>query len=122
MSTIPRPPVHRIIILQLGLSVVVALLAWQFGVSAAWSALLGGLVSTLPNGYFIWRAFYYRGARRSHEMVNALYQGAAWKFVLTAVLFALVFSMGWPLNFIALFAGFVAAQLGQMFSSKIMNL
>lgn len=122
MSTIPRPPVHRIVILQLGLSVLTALLAWQYNANAAWSALLGGLVSTLPNGYFIWRAFHYRGARHAHNMVNVLYQSAAWKFVLTAVLFALVFSMGWPLNFIALFAGFVMAQLGQMFSSKVINL
>lgn len=53
---------------------------------------------------------------------NALYQGVAWKFILTALMFVVIFKMGWQLNHLALFAGFVAVQLGQMFSGKIANL
>lgn len=122
MSSIPRPPVHRIIFLQIGLTALCALLGWLHSDVAARSALLGGLACVLPNAYFVMRMFRYRGARYAHKIAEALYQAEAWKFMLTALMFAVIFSQGWQLNYLALFAGFVTVQLGHVLSARIANL
>lgn len=122
MSSIQRPPVHRIVLLQLALSVLVGLIALLHSDVAARSALLGGLACALPNAYFIWRTFRFQGAQDMSKVANALYQGVAWKFLLTALMFIVIFRMGWQLNYLALFAGFITVQLGQVFSSKVANL
>lgn len=122
MSSVPRPPVHRIVLLQLCLTAAAGALAWLHSDTAAWSALLGGVTCALPNAYFIWRAFRFRGARYARRVAEAFYQGEAWKFALTGLMFAVIFSQGWPLNYPALFAGFVTVQLGHLFSAKIANL
>ena len=119
MSTIPRPPVHRIILLQLSLALIAAALAGLHSGVAALSALLGGLACALPNAYFIWRAFRFQGASQARKVVVALYQGEAWKFFLTALIFVTVFRLGIELNYFALFAGFITVQLGQIFSSRV---
>ncbi len=119
MSTIPRPPVHRIILLQLSLALIAAAIAGLHSGVAALSALLGGLACALPNAYFIWRAFRFQGASQARKVVVALYQGEAWKFFLTALIFVTVFRLGIELNYFALFAGFITVQLGQIFSSRV---
>ena len=122
MSSIPRPPVYRIVLLQLILTVLSASLAWLYSDVAAYSALLGGLTCALPNAYFVWRAFRYSGARSSLQVVQSFYQGESWKFVLTALSFAVIFQRVEPLNVLALFAGFITVQLGHVASAKIANL
>ena len=122
MNTLQRPPVHRIIVGQLAMCVVVGLVALTHSGLAAMSATLGGLAAALPNAYFVISAFRYRGALDAQKVARAMYQGIAWKFMLTALIFAVIFSMGWQLNYLALFAGFVAVQLGQMFSGRMTNL
>lgn len=122
MSSVPRPPVHRIILLQLGLTLLAGAFAALHSSVAAWSALLGGIACAIPNAYFVWRAFRFRGARYAGKVAEALYQGEAWKFILTGLMFATIFSQDWPLNYPALFAGFVTVQLGHLFSAKIANL
>ncbi|MEN9465838.1 MAG: hypothetical protein RL217_2019 [Pseudomonadota bacterium] len=119
MSTIPRPPVHRIILLQLSLALIAAIIAGLHSGVAALSALLGGLACALPNAYFIWRAFRFQGASQARKVVVALYQGEAWKFFLTALIFVTVFRLGIELNYFALFASFITVQLGQIFSSRV---
>ena len=119
LSTIPRPPVHRIILLQLSLALIAAAIAGLHSGVAALSALLGGLACALPNAYFIWRAFRFQGASQARKVVVALYQGEAWKFFLTALIFVTVFRLGIELNYFALFASFITVQLGQIFSSRV---
>lgn len=122
MTGIPRPPAYRIVILQLILTVLAALVAWLHSDVAAKSALLGGLTCALPNAYFIWRAFRYSGARSSIQIVQSFYQGESWKFVLTALSFAVIFQRVEPLNVLALFAAFITVQLGHLAAAKIANL
>ncbi len=122
MSSIPRPPVYRIVLLQLILTVLSASLAWLYSDVAAYSALLGGLTCALPNAYFVWRAFRYSGARSTVQVVQSFYQGESWKFVLTALSFAVIFQRVEPLNVLTLFAGFITVQLGHVASAKIANL
>ncbi|MGB1090950.1 MAG: ATP synthase subunit I [Oceanobacter sp.] len=122
MSTVPRPPVHRIVFLQLALAIAASLIAWIHSDVAAKSALLGGLTNALPNAYFIWRAFRYSGARSAHLIVHSFYQGESWKFLLTALCFVVIFQRVEPLNVLALFSGFVTVQLGHVAAAKVANL
>lgn len=122
MAGIARPPAYRIVIFQLMLTITVSLLALLHSPLAAKSALLGGLTCALPNAYFIWKAFKYRGARSAAQIVQSFYQGEAWKFVLTALCFGVIFQRVEPLNVLALFAGFITVQLGHVASAKIANL
>ena len=122
LSSVPRPPVYRIVLFQLILAAAAALLARIHSDVAAWSALLGGLTCALPNAYFIWRAFRFSGARMSVQVVQAIYRAEAWKFVLTALCFIVIFQRVETLNVLALFAGFITVQLGHVASAKIANL
>ena len=106
------------------LRVIKLLLAWQFagaltagllgglwGTSAAIGALAGGFIVWLPNCYFAYRAFRYRGARAARLIVRSFYAGVTGKIFLTASLFGLVFVNLKPLNALAVFAGFIAVQM-----------
>ncbi|WP_396588082.1 ATP synthase subunit I [Bermanella sp. R86510] len=120
-NTIKQPPVHRIILVQLSLSFAVALAFLFQDQNAAISALVGGLISTVPNAYFIYKAFMYRGARQISQALQSFYQGGAWKMVLTAIGFALAFKLLQPVNITALFTGFLLVQTSNVFNAKIAN-
>jgi len=105
------------------LRVIKLLLIWQFatalligavamlsGPTAAKSAIIGGLICWLPNCYFAFRAFRYRGARAARQIVRSFYAGEAGKMALTVLLFAVVFINVRPLHALALFMGFTAVQ------------
>lgn len=61
------------------------------GARTAWSALLGGFVSALPNALFAYKLFQVQGARHAKQIVAHFYQGEAFKLLLSAVLFSLAF-------------------------------
>ena len=120
--SIKRPPVFRITLIQLGLSVLIALLYMLKSQDAAISALAGGMISAVPNAYFIHRAFKYSGARQIDNVLRSLYQGVTWKIVLTAIGFAAAFKLINPVDFMALFSAFIAVQATSVFASRIANL
>ena len=106
------------------LRVIKLLLIWQFagataaglfggfwGTNAAMGALAGGCIAWLPNCYFAYRAFRYRGARAARLIVRSFYAGVTGKILLTASLFVIVFVYLKPLNALAVFAGFIAVQM-----------
>ena len=74
---------------------------------SAYSVLLGGLISIVPNSYLASLAYRFTGARAASDVAGSLYRGEVGKFVLTAVMFALVFVMVKPLSAPALFAAFI---------------
>lgn len=121
-QTILRPPVYRISLVQLGLTFTVAALFLMRSPDAAMSALAGGFIYTLPNAYFIYKAFLHTGARQVHRVLQSFYQGGTWKMVLIAMGFALAFTLIKPLDVLALFTGFVVVQCSNIFVSKIANL
>ena len=111
----------RLLQCQLGLTILLATIALFFlGVMAAISALLGGLVSIVPNAYFARKLFQYQGARAARQIVNGFYKGEAMKLLLTVTLFAVVFK--WfniiPLVF---FLVFIMTQMVFWFSPLIFN-
>ncbi|MFK0570227.1 F0F1 ATP synthase subunit I [Endozoicomonas sp.] len=111
-----QPPVHRVVVAQLAVSAVLALVLLPQGITFALSALLGGLCCSLPNAYFVWRAFRYRGARSAKLIVSSFYRGEAGKLVLTTAGFILVFTLVKPLEPLALFGSFIAVQAVSWFA------
>ena len=111
VKVIAKPPLHRLIILQLFTTVLVAGLASIWGLTAASSAALGALVVTAGNTYFGWRAFRYNGTRYANKVLGSFYKAEIGKFALMAILMAIVFKFIEPLHTVALLIGFVITLL-----------
>lgn len=69
------------------------------------------MICAVPNAYFTFKAFQYRGARAAQKIVRAVYLGEAVKILLTSAGFALTFVYVEPLSSGALFAGFILIYL-----------
>jgi len=102
----------RVLLAQLGLSVVLAALFWGMnGSVSGYSALLGGLTCVIPNAFLALRLGVPRRDPGPGGLVRAAYIGELGKLALTVLLFSIVFTQVRPLAAGALFAGFIAAQL-----------
>ncbi len=107
-----RPPVHRLILAQLGLTLTIAVIGYLFfGLVGAYSALLGGLSFTLPNALFARHVFRYRPAGAIARTVSAFYWGEVVKLSLTGLCFVAVFKWAHPLDARLYFAAFILVLL-----------
>lgn len=121
MSNLKPPPVHRIIVAQLLASALLAAVFLVFSNAiAAYSALLGGLVSAVPNGYFAVQAFRFRGAQNAEKVVKSFRKGEVVKIMMTILMFAMIFTVVPNVEALALIVGFVAVLFtGIMMSGLI---
>ncbi|MDO6459250.1 F0F1 ATP synthase subunit I [Granulosicoccaceae sp. 1_MG-2023] len=103
--------VRRLIVAQV---IVVAGVPLVFlitsGTVHAYSALVGTLTCFVPNLYFVYRAFKFRGARAAKMILRSFYAGETIKIMMTAVFFGLAFALIEPINVLAVFGGFIAVQ------------
>ncbi|ARU59603.1 MAG: F0F1 ATP synthase subunit I [Pseudomonadales bacterium] len=106
VSHIRRPPIERVIIVQVIVVAVVSLAFGFRGEVSFYSAVLGGCIFVIPNAYFAFKAFAHNGARAAQQIVKAFYTGEAVKLILTAVAFTMVFVLVKPLDVFALFLTF----------------
>jgi ATP synthase protein I len=106
-ATVTRPALVQIaaMVLLSGLALMV------LGPIAARSALLGGVISTLPSTYFAYKVMGPSGARAMERVVRGAYLGELIKLVLIGTGFALTFVLVDPLHVPSLFAGFVLIHL-----------
>ena len=104
---IAKPPLIRIYTIECIVLVVVSAALLLSSQVLAYSALLGGLISVVPNVYFASLAFRFSGARAASDVAKSLYRGEIGKCVLTAILFACVFVLVKPLSAGSLFAMFI---------------
>ena len=112
MSTIKAPPIYKIIASQLiAVGFITTVGYTTLGWISAYSLLLGGMICAVPNAYFSFKAFRYRGARAAQKIVRAFYLGEAIKILLMGAGFALAFIYVEPLSSRALFAGFIVVYL-----------
>lgn len=80
----------------------------QIGLSLIW----GVSTSLLPSACFIWVGMrHYGGARQSAAVMSALYRAEALKFLVTAVIFAVVFKQADKVYLPVFFLAFVAGQI-----------
>src|SRR5690606_1002369 len=110
-ASIEGPALGRLYATQIALLTVASLCLLWVDITAAYSVLLGGLTFIAPTGFFARQAFRFRGAQATHRIARAFYRGETTKFVLTAMAFALIFTLVKPLNLVALWLAYVAALL-----------
>ena len=105
-------PVAKVLLGQLGLSVVLAVLFWGIGGRVSgYSALLGGLTCVIPNGFLALRLVVPRRDPVASGLIRAAYIGEIGKLALTVLMFSLAFTLVRPLAAVPLFTVFIAAQL-----------
>tara|TARA_B110001452_G_scaffold125488_1_gene104148 strand:+ start:1774 stop:2145 length:372 start_codon:yes stop_codon:yes gene_type:complete len=107
MTTIPKPPVNRVALYQMCLLMPITGIAFLLDAVMGYSVLVGGVIQVVPHAWFARQAFKYTGARQTHMVVRAMYQGETGKVVLTAALFVIAFSELPNLNFLVLMSTFI---------------
>jgi ATP synthase protein I len=117
------PPIYKVIIIQLLVSVIAALGAFTLlDIVTAYSVLLGGLISAVPNGYFARKAFQYRGARAVPLIIKSFYSGQTGKMAMTAVMFAMVFAGIKPLNELVVVLSFMVTIMAGLIATAYVGL
>jgi ATP synthase protein I len=99
------------LLVQLCVSVVVALVLWAWmGQVAGASALLGGAAVVIPNGFLAARLMQPSRDESARAIMRAAWIGEVGKVLLTALLLSAIFGFVQPLEPLAVLASFVAAQ------------
>lgn len=98
---------------QLALSLVITFVSaavtyFYWGLSHAYSALLGGCIGIVPNFVFALYAFKHAGASASEQVMNAFFKGVKVKMALTVLFFALCFKF-LTLSLVPFFTTYVLA-------------
>lgn len=115
--------ISKLLLAQALVGVVIAVVfLLAEGVSAAGSALLGGLIALLPNIYFALKTFRYFGAQSAVSITLSLWTGEMGKYVLTVAMFVFVFVVIKPNNLVALFVSYflvlIVSSLGLILVKK----
>lgn len=114
-TTIKAPPVQVMIIVQLVVILVMAAVTYLLlGKVGAYSTVLGGLISTVPNAYYAHMVFRHRGASAMSRVIRSIYVGEVIKLVMMGAGFAMALILVEPLDELALFAGFVLVHVAGM--------
>ena len=104
--------VAKVLLAQLGLTLVLGMLFWGTdGRVSGYSALLGGLICVIPNAFLALRLAASTRDPGAKALVRAAYIGELGKLALTVLFFSMVFTLVQPLAAVPLFVGFIAAQL-----------
>lgn len=97
---------------QACVSVVVAAVAWAgFGSVAGVSAALGGATAVVPNAFLAARLLMSTRDLGHQAMYRSAWIGEFGKLLLTVLFFAVIFKAVRPLAPLAVFGGFIAAQV-----------
>ena len=122
VSNIKAPPIYIAFVIQFFICVIAALVSYLLlDFVVAYSILLGGFISIVPNGYFAWKAFRYRGARNTPLIIKSFYAGETGKLIMTGVFFALVFAGIRPLNELAVIVSFIIAIIVGLVATAWVN-
>ncbi len=84
--------------------------ALGYGVEAAYSALLGGLISLVPDYYFARRVFRRYTDRSPVEAAAMMLRAEVVKITLAVLMFVAIFAFIGALNVLALIAGYVLVK------------
>ena len=68
-----------------------AAVVWHWNKDAGLAVIFGSAIFLIPNAYFAWHAFRYAGAARARQVARSFYKGQTAKFLLTAIMFAVLF-------------------------------
>jgi len=97
---------------QAGVSSALAVLLWlMFGDVVGASTLLGGAAAVVPNAFLAARVLKPNRDVSAGAMMRAAWLGEIGKVLLTVLAFGAIFGFVRPISPLAVFAGFIAAQL-----------
>ena len=100
------------LLVQVCVSLAAALAFWGLmGATAGKSALLGGVAVVIPNGFLAARLLRQSGDESMTAIMRSAWIGEIGKLLLTVLMFAAIFAAVRPLEPVAVFGGFIAAQL-----------
>ena len=118
VTNLKTPPVYKVIVAQIIATFILATASLLLlDEVVAFSALIGGLISVLPNSFFVFQAFRYQGARNADKVVRGFVRGELGKIGITIVLFALSFTLVDNLNEISLIVGFIVVHFAGVIMS-----
>lgn len=110
-----RPPLLRLVVLQLLATVLLSLTIgwfqhWAWSVLAA--TMIGGVIATVTGFYFSWRSFLHAAEDSSPQRLLAdVYQAALARVLLVALALAAAFKYGDQLDKPMLLIGFIVISL-----------
>jgi ATP synthase protein I len=97
---------------QVCVSLIAALAFWAWmDADAGKSALLGGIAVVIPNGFLAARLLRPGRDDSVRAILRSAWIGEIGKWLLTVLLFAAIFGAVRPLEPVAFFCGFIAAQM-----------
>jgi ATP synthase protein I len=117
MSTIPKPRIFVALMIQMLILLVSSAIAMWRDLSFGYSVLAGGLTQLVPQVWFAYYAFRYRGASKTRLILQSVYRGETVKILLTASGCIAVFVLFDELNvfgFMASFLVMIPLHLGLM--------
>lgn len=102
----------RVLAIQVGLGAFIAAVLWGlYDGLVAYSALIGGLIAAVPNGFLALRLSLPRRDPSAKGLLRAAYIGEFGKLALTVLMFSIVFVMVRPLAAAPLFATFIVTAM-----------
>lgn len=101
----------RILIIQVALTVAVAVAGTLYETTAGLSALIGGGITTAANGLFALMVFGRYRAQDADRLVLRFYGAELLKLGFVILMLALTFIWVTPLNLVALFGAFFLVQV-----------
>ena len=116
-----RLAAFKLICLQGVVAFIAALIIFVgWGVDAGLSALAGSSVAVLPNFVFAVYAFRYVGASKAKQVFTSFKRGNGLKFLLTILLFALVFKL-YSVMLLPFFCSFILVMFVGLFAPVFFN-
>jgi len=101
----------KFIAAQFVMTALLSVLMLPFSWVAFYSALTGGLIASLANGWFALKVFRVDRVEQPGTLLTAFYVGEIYKFLLTASLFIMAFVLIKPINIIVLMSIFFLVHL-----------
>ncbi|WP_057955287.1 ATP synthase subunit I [endosymbiont of Ridgeia piscesae] len=103
--------IRRIILIQMGFSLLLALVLFLFGKVHAWSALTGSLIATFANAFSASRIFVHYRAQESSKILARIYGTELQKLLLTGMMFAAAVILVDPLNIAVVLGAYLFVQV-----------
>lgn len=103
--------IARYILVQFVITVLFSVALVIYDYTVAYSALTGGLIATLANGWFALKVFRVKSKTAPEVILAAFYVGEIYKFILTGAMFVIAFVLIKPLNIVALLMMYLTIHL-----------
>ena len=110
-----KSQIQLLLTTQLVVMLVFLALVYVFGLGDELSALTGCLASLFPSVYFSFRMLRQASNNNAVEWLGYAYRSDVGKWVMAAIIFALIFTSKYQWDVLILFVGYLLVQISGMF-------